>query len=73
MQDKRTMTLQFRLKDKFGDNGIIAVIFARPDERWPADTLFIDTWLMSCRVLGRGVEAASFEALSKLAEEMGIK
>jgi FkbH-like protein len=73
MQDKRTLTLQFRLKDKFGDNGIIAVIFARPDERWPADTLFIDTWLMSCRVLGRGVEAASFEALSKLAEEMGIK
>ena len=73
MQDKRTLTLQFRLKDKFGDNGIIAVIFARPDERWPADALFIDTWLMSCRVLGRGVEAASFEALSKLAEEMGIK
>jgi FkbH-like protein len=73
MQDKRTLTLQFRLKDKFGDNGIIAVIFARPDERWPADTLFIDTWLMSCRVVGRGVEAASFEALSKLAEEMGIK
>jgi FkbH-like protein len=73
MQDERTLTLQFRLKDKFGDNGIIAVIFARPDERWPADTLFIDTWLMSCRVLGRGVEAASLEALSKLAEEMGIK
>jgi FkbH-like protein len=73
MQDERTLTLQFRLKDKFGDNGIIAVIFARPDERWPADTLFIDTWLMSCRVLGRGVEAASLEALSKLAEEKGIK
>jgi FkbH-like protein len=73
MQDERTLTLQFRLKDKFGDNGIIAVIFARPDERWPADTLFIDTWLMSCRVLGRGVEAASLEALSKLAEVMGIK
>jgi FkbH-like protein len=73
MRDSRTLALQFRLKDKFGDNGIIAVIFACPDERWPADTLFIDTWLMSCRVLGRGVETASLEALCKYAEEMGIK
>jgi FkbH-like protein len=73
MRDSRILALQFRLKDKFGDNGIIAVIFACPDERWPADTLFIDTWLMSCRVLGRGVETASLEALCKCAEEMGIK
>jgi FkbH-like protein len=73
MRDSRSLALQFRLKDKFGDNGIIAVIFARPDEWWPADTLFIDTWLMSCRVLGRGVETASLEALCKYAEEMGIK
>jgi FkbH-like protein len=73
MRDRRTLALQFRLKDKFGDNGIIAVIFARPDPRWPADTLFIDTWLMSCRVLGRGVEAASLEALSRYAEDMGVK
>jgi FkbH-like protein len=72
MEDRRTLALQFRLKDKFGDNGIIAVIFARPDERWPADILFIDTWLMSCRVLSRGVEAASLEALAKHAEAMGI-
>jgi FkbH-like protein len=73
MRDRRTLALQFRLKDKFGDNGIIAVIFARPDPRWPADTLFIDTWLMSCRVLSRGVEAASLEALSRYAEDMGVK
>ena len=73
MQDDRTLALQLRLKDKFGDNGIIAVIIARPDERWPSDTLFIETWLMSCRVLGRGVESASLEALSKRATRMGIK
>jgi FkbH-like protein len=73
MRDKEALALQFRLKDKFGDNGIIAVILARPNERWPADTLFIDTWLMSCRVLGRGVEAASLEALSQYACELGLK
>lgn len=72
-QDPRSLVLQFRLKDKFGDNGIIAVIIARPDECWPADTLFIDTWLMSCRVLSRGVEAASLEALSNCAMQMGIR
>jgi FkbH-like protein len=73
MRDRRALALQFRLKDKFGDNGIIAVLFARPDERWPADTLFIDTWLMSCRVLSRGVEAASLQALSQYAEELGVR
>ena len=72
MRDERALALQFRLKDKFGDNGIIAVIFARADERWPGDTLFIDTWLMSCRVLGRGVEAASLEALGQYAEDLGV-
>jgi FkbH-like protein len=72
MRDERALALQFRLKDKFGDNGIIAVIFARADERWPADTLFIDTWLMSCRVLGRGVEAASLEALGQYAADLGV-
>ena len=40
------------LADKFGDNGLISVLFARQD----GDALWIDTWLMSCRVLKRGVE-----------------
>src|SRR5262249_23954892 len=42
-----------RLMDKFGDNGLIAVLFGHcPDQR----TFLIDTWLMSCRVPNRGVE-----------------
>jgi FkbH-like protein len=72
-QDPQSLVLQFRLKDKFGDSGIIAAVIARPDECWPDDTLFIDTWLMSCRVLSRGVEAATLEALSKCAMQMGIR
>jgi FkbH-like protein len=73
MRDPRALALQFRLKDKFGDNGIISVIFARPDERWPADTLFIEAWLMSCRVLARSVEAASLQALSRCADGRGVR
>ncbi len=42
----------FSLKDCFGDNGLISVIFLKEAE----DALLIDTWVMSCRVLSRGVE-----------------
>jgi len=43
-------TMQVRLMDIFGDNGMISVVICRPggDRIWD-----IDTWLMSCRVLGR--------------------
>ena len=52
--DPAKFTLQLRLKDKFGDNGMISVIiFDKGAETWSCDT-----WLMSCRVLGRGVEQA---------------
>jgi FkbH-like protein len=46
-------TLQVRLADLFGDNGMISVVICRPAA---PDTWEIDTWLMSCRVLGRRVE-----------------
>jgi FkbH-like protein len=49
------MTLHARLVDKFGDNGIICVAICRPSR---PNTWTIDTWLMSCRVLGRSVEQA---------------
>ena len=41
-----------RLADRFGDNGLIACLVLHRDHR----TLHIDTWVMSCRVLGRTVE-----------------
>jgi FkbH-like protein len=52
--DPRRHIVQVRLTDKFGDNGIIAVLIAEKMGRaWE-----IDTWLMSCRVLGRRVQEA---------------
>jgi FkbH-like protein len=45
-------TLQVRLVDAFGDNGMISVVICRA----AGDAWEIDTWLMSCRVLGRRVE-----------------
>jgi FkbH-like protein len=43
----------FYLSDKFGDHGLISVVILKKTD---ADELFIDTWLMSCRVLKRSME-----------------
>lgn len=67
MANSDAVGLQLRLVDRLGDNGIIAVLIG---ERAGAD-LVIDTWLMSCRVLGRGVEDATLAALAKAAAEQG--
>lgn len=71
--DGRSISLCLRLKDRFGDNGLISVIIARPDPAWPEDEFVIDTWLMSCRVLGRGVEAASLNVLADQASCRGAR
>jgi FkbH-like protein len=51
--DPSVFTLQVRLADIFGDNGMISVVICRSAGPGIWD---IDTWLMSCRVLGRKVE-----------------
>jgi FkbH-like protein len=73
LSDPVVMGYSFRLGDRFGDNGLISVVLMRPDPALPDDALLIDTWLMSCRVLGRGVEAAVLEALADLAQLRGIR
>ncbi len=67
--DPRCFTLQVRLADSFGDNGMISVIICRAG---PAGTWMIDTWLMSCRVLGRGVERMVLGEMLRHAKERGI-
>jgi FkbH-like protein len=46
-------TFAFDLSDKFGDHGLICAVILKKNN---ARELFIDTWIMSCRVLKRGVE-----------------
>jgi len=63
-------TLQVRLKDIFGDNGMISVIICRAaasPQEWD-----IDTWLMSCRVLGRRVEEMALREVLAHAAQKGI-
>ena len=67
--DPEVFTLQVRLSDIFGDNGMISVVICRPrgNATWE-----IDTWLMSCRVLGRKVEHVVFRELLEHARVAGI-
>jgi FkbH-like protein len=70
MQDNRSFALQLRLTDKFGDNGIISIVIGRMQ---PDDDLLVDTWLMSCRVLGRQVEPTTLNLVAEQAKLLGAK
>lgn len=63
--DPEAMGLQVRLADRFGDLGMIGVVICRPNA---PRTWEIDTWLMSCRVLGRKVEEGMLDALVRSAK-----
>jgi FkbH-like protein len=60
-------TLTFSLRDNLGDNGLISVVLLRLRH----DALVIDTWVMSCRVLQRGVEEFVWNELVELARRQG--
>jgi FkbH-like protein len=61
-------TLQVRVKDCFGDHGTVSVVICKiADSVWT-----IDTWLMSCRVLGRRVEYAVLNELVQRARSQGV-
>jgi FkbH-like protein len=68
-RDTNVFTLQVRLTDTFGDNGMISVVICRPSE---AGVWEIDTWLMSCRVLGRKVEHMVLRKILEDAEGAGV-
>lgn len=69
-QDDHYATFSFTLKDKFGDNGLICVVIL---EKQDAETLFVNTWFMSCRVLKRGMENFTLNTLVDWAKEHGFK
>jgi len=70
MADPEAFGLQLRLLDRFGDNGVIAIIIGRLQE---TKDLLIDTWLMSCRVLGRQVEPTTLNLIAEQAKRLGAK
>jgi FkbH-like protein len=67
-----TMTLQFRLLDKYGDNGIVSAMILRPDSKQP-EVFEIDNWVMSCRVFGRQLEFEAMNIAVEQARRRGMK
>jgi FkbH-like protein len=57
-----------RVRDRFGDYGLVGMVvsMSRGEDLW------VDTWLLSCRVLGRGVEHAMLRRVGQLAAERGL-
>jgi FkbH-like protein len=62
----RTKNLEFRVvevRDRFGDYGLVGVMAFGSE----TDVLQVDTFLLSCRVLGRSVEHQMWKELGKIA------
>lgn len=64
------ITLYYTLKDRFGDNGLVSLVIM---EKQDAETLFVNEWLMSCRVLKRGMEEFVVNEFVNAAKEAGYK
>ena len=71
--DPKQKGYSFTLEDKFGDNGLIAVVILRDISATEPYTLFIDTWFMSCRVLKRGMEYFILNTIVDYALKNGYK
>jgi FkbH-like protein len=63
------LTLQIRLIDKFGDNGIVAIVICVAD----GPDWIVDTWLMSCRVLNRKLEETTLNCIVAAAKSVGVR
>jgi FkbH-like protein len=62
-------TLVVRLRDRFGDNGLISALICNDrDGRW-----HITTWVMSCRVFQRRIEQAVLNYLAAAARRANVK
>ena len=62
-------SIQVKLSDIFGDNGLVSVVICNKNNgEW-----VIDTWIMSCRVIGRKLEEFVFYEIVKSAKAAGVK
>jgi FkbH-like protein len=68
MTNNTYITLYGKLVDKFGDNGLIAIVVANIK----GASCYIDLWLMSCRVLKRDMEFAMLDTLVEKCLAQGV-
>ena len=66
------LTLQFRLLDRIGDNGLVSAMILRPTPE-DEDVLEIENWVMSCRVFGRQLEHEAMNIAVEAARQRGAR
>jgi FkbH-like protein len=67
--DNKYKHFSFTLRDKFGDNGLVCVVIL---EERDSQSLFINSWFMSCRVLNRGMEYFTLNTIVQYARKNGF-
>lgn len=68
-ESKNYLLFSIKVEDKFGDNGITGIaIVKKGEKKW-----IIDSFLLSCRVIGRRVEETMLAYILEEAENVGIK
>jgi FkbH-like protein len=71
MEHPDALTLQFRLLDRVGDNGLVSTMILRPTGA--EGVLEIENWVMSCRVFGRELEFEAMNIAVEAARERGAQ
>jgi len=71
LENNRNLLLTISLKDKFGDQGIIGLCIVLEGEA--GDEMILDSFLLSCRALGRGAEDLLWSVVLKYLDERGCK
>lgn len=67
LQQEGKQVRRVHVQDRFGEYGLVGVMIAE----WQPKALAVDSFMLSCRVLGRGVEQAMMRHLAQLAEDHG--
>jgi len=67
-ESNQYITRYFKLEDKFGEYGVISIVILKKID---SKSVFIDTLIISCRVLKRGMEEFIFNKIVKLAVSEG--
>jgi len=70
MAQTGALTCWFRLRDKFGDHGLVGLWIVLPCDSGAWE---IDSWVMSCRVIGRGFEDLMFNTMVETARAAGAR
>ncbi|MBC8164949.1 MAG: methoxymalonyl-ACP biosynthesis protein, partial [Bryobacteraceae bacterium] len=72
VNDPRGWAGAFHMSDRMGSYGLIGVLFCKPAEDL-SPAWEIDTWLMSCRTLGRQMEKFMFDRMVDAAIGQGVR